>query len=68
MAPIGSKAGEISLVVIDLDFLADEKVLTPADQRDIVVVHHGDEVRFISWANEEAEIAPLDAVPADSIG
>jgi len=62
------KNGKIRFMVIDFDRFAHEQVFTPARQRDIVVIDDGDNLGAHVFRPEEAEVAPLDAVPTDGVG
>src|ERR1035437_559520 len=59
---------EISLIIVGFNVLTDEQVLTPARQRNVVAVHHGDNVRAHIMGDEKSNVAPLNAVPANRVG
>ena len=64
----GVEGRQIGLVVMDLDVAADQQILAPARQGNVVVVDHGHDVGPHVFGPKKAEVPPLDAVPTDRLG
>ena len=66
--PHGIKGRQVRLVVVHLRVLAQQQVLAPAGQGNVVVVDDGDDVGLHVLGPEQPETSPLNAVPADRRG
>jgi len=62
------KGGEVGLVIMDGRLAADHQVFAPAGVGNVVVIHDRNNVGLLIVRPEQAEVAPLDAVPADGVG